>query len=210
MLTVLCYWKNSNNITTLILKVTIELLIFFSMLHFLLVIFLWTLVSKFERTSISSVLNRVPIFSLLPRKTAFMKSIIMDWKHSKYNGKISGTVVESVSQEKAVETYLQLQKRRDKWINNFIIENCGIPSKHDYCSFPLHLTEILDTSKSTNLKSGYRKLFSLNKEKHFTNISVINSTITECYHSKDGVVIRKFEGNREAKMIYTPAHRCNY
>ena len=85
------------------------------MLHFLLVIFLWTLVSKFEYIIISFVLNRVPIFSLMPRQNAIWKSIIIDWKHSKYSGNITGTVVESVSQEKAVDTYLQLQKRRDKW-----------------------------------------------------------------------------------------------
>lgn len=191
--------------------VSIELFTYyFSMLHFLLVVFLWTLVSKFEHINISSVLNRVPIFSLMPRKNAFWKSIILDGKHSNYNGIISGTVVESVSQEKAVDTYLQLQKRRDNWISNFINDHCGVYTKHDYCSIPLHLKEILDNSKSTDLKSEYEKLFSLNKENPLTNISVIHSSLTECYHSKDGAVIRKFEGNRETKMIYTPAHRSDF
>lgn len=180
------------------------------MLHFLLVVFLWTLVSKFEHINDSSVLNRVPIFSLMPRKNAFWKSFVLDRKFSNNKSIITGTVVESVSQEKAVDTYLQLQKRRDKWISNFIRDNCNAPTKHEYCSIPLHLKKTLDNSKSTNLKSEYKKLYALNKENHLTNISVINSKITECFHSTDRVVIRKFEGNKETKMIYTPDHRDQF
>ena len=180
------------------------------MLHFLLVVFLWTLVSKFEFINISSVLNRVPIFSLMPRQNALWKSIIMDWKHSKYSGNITGTIVESVSQEEAVDTYLQLQKRRDKWIKNYISENCDAPTKHDYCSIPLHLKKVLDNSKPTNLKSQYEESFSLKEGKRYINNTIMKSAITECVNSKYGVVIRKFEGNRETRMIYTPAHRSRF
>ena len=180
------------------------------MLHLLLVIFLWTLVSKFEYIIISSVLNRVPIFSLMPRQNALWKSIIMDWKHSKYSGNITGTIVESVSQEEAVDTYLQLQKRRDKWIRKFISENCEADIKHDYCSIPLHLKEILDKSKTKDFKRQYEEEFTLSKESHISNNHVMNSTISECLYKNDGVAIRKFEGNRETKLIYTPAHRSRF
>ena len=180
------------------------------MLHFLLVIFLWTLVLKLEQTNVGYILNRVPIFSLLPRQNAFWKSIISDWRNSKYGGSITGTIVESVSQEEAVDTYLQLQKRRDKWIKNYISENCDAPTKHDYCSIPLHLKKVLDNSKPTNLKSQYEESFSLKEGKRYINNTIMKSAITECVNSKYGVVIRKFEGNRETKLIYTPAHRNNY
>ena len=93
---------------------------------------------------------------------------------------------------------------------NYISENCDVPTKHDYCSIPLPLEKVLANSKSTDLKSQYEKSFSLKEGNRYINNTIMKSAITECLNSKYGVVIRKFEGNRETKLIYTPAHRNNY
>ena len=52
---------------------------------------------------------------------------------------------------------------------NYISENCDVPTKHDYCSIPLHLKKVLDNSKSTDLKSQYEKSFSLKEGNRYIN-----------------------------------------
>ena len=138
------------------------------------------------------------------------KDLLNNWgelsmKNRSYS--IIGKVVESVDEKEVKKHYLYLIKKRKKIFDFIISRKISNESWKKYIRYSKIVNDILKHQNYTYMEDRFNSLhyFSLENVcdgcKKEQSINILDKTLL------NGLLLRKFEGNKETSVIYTPEER---
>ena len=129
---------------------------------------------------------------------------IKKWNISDYSNSISGPIVEKLSNTVAQRAYLFLKNITDTSIEKYIRQNCAGNVTKEFCRYKTKTNSVINKKNKSNLKDIYQKSFSFSSN---GTVDDVHYTILPSKNRIKGTVTRKFVGNVETNVIFTPDHR---
>ena len=89
-------------------------------------------------------------------------------------------------------------------IKKYIRQNCDGNVTKEFCQYKTRTNSVLIKKNKSNLKDIYQKSFSFSSN---GTVDDVHYTILPSKNRIKGTVTRKFVGNVETNVIFTPEHR---
>ena len=120
---------------------------------------------------------------------------------------IIGKIVKSVDEKEVKKHYLHLIKKRKKIFDYIISRKISNESWKKYIQYSKKVNDILKHQNYTYMEDRFNSLHYCSLEnvcdgcKKEQSINILDKTLL------NGLLLRKFEGNKETPVIYTPEER---
>lgn len=162
------------------------------------------LVYKIEVHSGDTRYNQESIELLVKKSKRIAQAHIKKWNISDFKNTISGPTVEKLSTKAAWNTYVFLKNITDSSIKKYVGQNCAGNVTKEFCRYKNKTNSAFYNRSKSYFKNLYEKSFSYDSN---GTASIVDYTILPNKSKIKGTVIRKFVGNVETNVIYTPDHR---
>ena len=162
------------------------------------------LVYKIEVHSGDTHYNQESVELSVKKSKKIVPTHIKKWNISDYNSSISGPTVEKLSNTAAQRAYIFLRSITNTSIKKYIRQNCDGNVTKEFCQYKTKTNSVLIKKNKSNLKDIYQKSFSFSSN---GTVDDVHYSILPSKNRIKGTVIRKFVGNVETNVIFTPDHR---